>query len=113
MSIRQERVAKEIQRSLGRILDRMSSRILSGVMVTVMDVEVSADLGVAKVYLGFLNSKNKQESLETVEFHTAEIRREFAASEGRTMKKVPEFRFYLDDTIDKIEKIEKLLKNIK
>ena len=113
MSIRQERVAKEIQRSLGTILDRFAKRAMDGVMVTVMDVQVSADLGVAKVYLGFLNAKNKKEALELLDFHNTEIRREFAHGPGGKMKKVPELRFFLDDTVDRIERIDKLLKNIK
>jgi ribosome-binding factor A len=113
MSIRQEKVARETQRSLGAIMDQFASRVLEGVLITVINVEVSADLGVAKVYLGFLNANDKQTCLETVNFHNAEIRKAFASGSGGKMKKVPELRFYLDDSLDKIERIENLLKKIK
>ncbi|MBR9859243.1 30S ribosome-binding factor RbfA [bacterium] len=113
MSIRQERVAREIQRGLARVMDQMAPRLLDDVMVTVIDVDVTADLGVAKVYLGFLNTSDKQKCLEILDFHNKEIRKNFASGPGKSMKKVPEFRFFLDDTIDNIERIDKLLRNLK
>ena len=113
MSIRQEKVAKEVQRDLAIVLNQFAPRILAGQLITLVDVEMSPDLGVAKVYLGFMNSKDKQASLETVELHNKEIRRSFAQGAGKGMRKVPELRFYLDTSMDHAEKISNLLKNLK
>lgn len=113
MSIRQERVAREIQKDLSVILNQFAPRILPGQLITLVDVEVTADLGIAKVYLGFLNSPDKEKSLETVESYGREIRRAFAAGAGKSMKKIPELWFYIDKTMDHAERINKLLDNLK
>jgi ribosome-binding factor A len=113
MSIRQEKVAKEVQRDLAVVLNQIAPQILKGQLITLVDVEMSPDLGVAKVYLGFLNSEDKQLSLETVELHAKEIRRTFASGAGKAMRKAPEFRYYLDNTMDNAERINQLLNNLK
>ena len=113
MSIRQERVAKEIQKDLAVILNQFAPRILPNQLITLVDVQVTADMGLAKVYLGFMNSPDKEKSLETVEMHAKEIRRAFASGAGKKMRKTPEFNFYLDRTMDHAEKINKLLDDLK
>ena len=113
MSIRQKKVAREIQRDLAVILNQMAPKILGKEIITLIDVEVSPDLSIAKCYIGFMNSDDKKLSLDTVEFHAKEIRKIFASGPGRSMKKVPEFRFYLDTSMDHAERIDKLLKNLK
>lgn len=113
MSIRQKKVAREIQRDLAVILNQYAPKLLGSEIITLIDVEVSPDMSIAKCYIGFMNSKDKQLSLETVEFHSKEIRKTFASGPGKQMRKVPEFRFYLDTTMDHAERIDKLLKNLK
>ena len=113
MSIRRQKVAKEIQRDLAVVLNRIAPRILPGELITLVDVEVSPDLGIARIFLGFMNSKDKNRSLETVEMHQKEIRKTFASGAGKGMRKIPEFRFILDTSMDHAERIDKLLKNLK
>ena len=113
MSIRQQKVAREIQRDLSVILNQFACRVMGNQLITLIDVEVTADLGLAKVYVGFMNSDDKEKSVETVNAYAKEIRRNFASGAGKHMRKVPEFRFYLDRTMDHAERIEKLLKNLK
>ncbi len=113
MSIRRQKVAKEIQRDLAVVLNKIAPRILPNELITLVDVEVSPDLGLAKIYLGFMNSKDKEKSLATVELHNKEIRRSFASGAGKGMRKVPEFRFYIDTSMDHAERIDKLLNNLK
>ena len=113
MSIRQKKVAREIQRDLAVVLNQFAPKILGKELITLIDVEVTADMSLARVYLGFLNSEDKAKSLEIVEMHAKEIRKTFASGAGKQMRKVPEFRFYLDTTMDNAERIEQLLKNLK
>lgn len=113
MNIRQKKVAKEIQRDLAVVLNQFAPRILGKEIITLIDVEVSPDMSIAKCYVSFMNSKDKQLSLETLEFHAKEIRKTFASGAGKQMRKVPEFRFYLDTTMDHAERIDNLLKNLK
>jgi len=105
-------VSREIQKDLAPILQQFASRLLENELLTVIDVDVTPDLSVAKIYLSFMNSKDKEKSLEIIEFHNKEIRRTVAAGGAKRMKKVPELRFYLDKTMDHAERINKLLDNL-
>ncbi len=78
--------------------------------ITVTEVKLSHDLGVAKIYLSVLNKENREAILEKVKAKTGFIRTRLA---GRIrIKFVPELRFFIDDTQDYVEKIEGLIKKI-
>ena len=101
-----------MRNSVSVILNQFAPKILPGQLITLVDVEVTADMGIAKVYLGFMNSEDKERSLEVVEQYAKEIRRTFAAGAGRHMRKVPEFWYFLDTTMDHAERINKLLDDL-
>lgn len=77
--------------------------------VSVNEVEVSSDLGVAKVYVSFLGTKNKNENLKHLVAASGYIRSSLA--KVLKMKKTPELRFFLDDSFDKYEHLNELLKH--
>jgi ribosome-binding factor A len=82
-------------------------------MVTVLEVDVTPDLGLAKVYLSFLNSKDKQADLDVLIENQQTIRHYLAQKLKNQMRKIPELMFYLDERIDRAERIEELLKGIR
>jgi ribosome-binding factor A len=51
--------------------------------------------------------------LEAIELNAREIRMEIAKKIKNQVKKVPELRFYEDETQEYAEKIDKLLQSIK
>ncbi|MDG1045917.1 MAG: 30S ribosome-binding factor RbfA [Bacteroidia bacterium] len=112
MSIRTEKISRAVQRDLAPILSRVCRRILPGELVTIVEVQATADLGLAKVYISILNSKDKEKSLYTIEFHNKEIRQGLAQIIGKRVRKIPELNFYLDTTIDHAERINSLLDNL-
>ena len=112
MSIRTEKISRAVQRDLAPILSRVCRRILPGELVTIVEVQATADLGLAKVYISILNSKDKEKSLYTIEFHNKEIRQGLAQIIGKRVRKIPELNFYLDTTMDHAERINSLLDNL-
>ncbi len=112
MSLRTEKISRAIQRDIAPILSRFCYRILPGEFVTVIEVKATADLGLAKVYVSILSSKDKQKSLQTIEFHNKEIRQELAQAIGKRIRKIPELNFYLDETMDHAARINRLLDNL-
>jgi ribosome-binding factor A len=112
MSIRTEKISRAVQRDLAPLLSRFCQRILPGKLVTVVEVKATADLGLAKIYVSVLNSKDKQKSLDTIGFHNKEIRQELAQVIGKRIRKIPELNFYLDETMDHAERINSLLDNL-
>ena len=113
MGIRQEKIARAIQRDLAPILSRYCYGILPGQLITIVDVVATADLGLAKIYVGVLNSEDKAKSVQTIVFHQKAIRQQLAQVIGKRIRKIPELNFYLDTTMDNAERIENILDNLK
>ncbi len=110
MSIRTQRVAAVIKHEVSQIIDRdLRSDLMA--LVTVIDVRMSADLKVAKIYVSVFNSGSpKQEIVDRLKGHQKAIRSQIGAH--LRLKFTPEIHFYLDETLDRVERIENLLKQI-
>jgi len=112
-SIRQEKFARLLQRDLSNIIQQRTHSYFEGKMLMVNDVEVSPDLGYAKIYLGFINQAEKDYLLGLVQFYSKEIRHELAQKIRNEVRKIPELTFYIDNTLDNALKMEKILEKLK
>ena len=110
---RTDKIARQIQRDLGEIFNSLSSKLFENAFITIMEVRVSADLGIAKVYIGVMNYPKKQELLELIQFHNPMIRKTLSDKIRNQVRKIPNLQFYLDTTLDNAEHIERLLDKIK
>ena len=109
MSIRTERLASQVKRDLGPILQRFQN----GSIITITSVKVSDDLMIVKVYLSvYAPTGDSQQIFEHVLERTALIRSELASLLRNQLRRIPEIHFYLDDTADYVNKIESLFKKI-
>ncbi|MBR9830672.1 30S ribosome-binding factor RbfA [Acidiluteibacter ferrifornacis] len=109
-SLRQSKVARLLQKEIGDIFIKEFKSPLPGVMISITQVRVSPDLGVAKVYVSLFPSKDKKEALETLRKKTSEVRGFLGNRVAKQLRIVPEIIFYLDDSFDYAEKIDQLLK---
>ncbi len=109
-SIRQERVEKLVKQELSVFFQRQSKALFSGALITVTTVRISPDLSVAKVYLSLFMVDDKDEMLETIKAQTSAVRGSLGNALGKSMRKIPELIFYLDDSLDYAENIDELLK---
>ncbi len=109
-STRQQKVARLLQKEMGEYLQKNSRKLLPGKMITVTVVRVSPDLGVAKVYLSIFPLKNDDEPIETLKKHAVKIRHEIGQKIKNQVRAIPEFVYYLDDSLDYIDRIDNLLK---
>jgi ribosome-binding factor A len=109
---RQERFARLIQKELGNYFIRDGRRTVGDLMVSITKVIISPDLGYAKIYVNFLNSKDTNLSVELLKLHVKEIRMALSSRIRHEVRKIPEIAFFYDDTLDYIEKIDALLKKI-
>ena len=66
-SIRQERVAELLKRELSILFQRESNTWFGGLFITVTQVRIGPDLGLAKVYLSFMATPDKEKALKEVE----------------------------------------------
>ena len=111
-STRQQKYARLIQKDLGEIFQRDVKNLLGGNFITVTTVRVSPDLGIAKVYLSFLNSKEKERILESINKQTKQIRNQLAERIRNQARIIPHLQFYLDDNVEYAANIDQILSKI-
>ena len=109
-SIRQQKIARLLQKEIGDIFTKNEVKIAHGVMISVTRVRVTTDLSIAKVYLSLFPSNNKKELMEKIQAQTSEIRYLLGKVVGKQLRHTPDLHFYLDDSFDYAETIDQLLK---
>ncbi|MDP2542392.1 30S ribosome-binding factor RbfA [Tenacibaculum discolor] len=107
---RQRKIAGVLQQDLVDVLQRAAQDGMKGVIISVSKVSVTADLGVAKVYLSVFPSGKRDEIIEGVKSNTPLIRHELAQRTKNQLRRMPELLFFGDDSLDYIEEIDKSLK---
>lgn len=109
-SIRQNKVARLIQRDLSEMFQKECKEIIAGTMVSVTTVRVSPDLSYAKIYLSIFPSERVEATMNSLEEKNKSIRFILGKKVGKQMRIIPELRFFVDDSLDYIERIDNLLK---
>ena len=107
---RQEKIAKQIQRDVAEIFQRDIAESLRGVLTTVTAVRVSPDLGYAKIYVSVFPFDKAQATLEVIEQQNRLIRGALGRRMRHQVKVIPEWQFFIDDSLEYIENIDSLLK---
>ncbi|MBE7629860.1 30S ribosome-binding factor RbfA [Tenacibaculum piscium] len=107
---RQRKIAGVLQEDLVDVLQRAAQDGMKGVIISVSKVSVTADLGVAKVYLSVFPSDKRDEIVQGVVSNTPLIRHELAKRTRNQLRRMPELLFFGDDSLDYIEEIDKSLK---
>lgn len=112
-SLRQQKVASQLKRDLADIIRQRGMAAFGGAMVTVMEVQVSPDLAVAKVYVSAFPSEKSAAVMETINGNAKSIRGELGHRVSKQLRIVPELVFFLDDSLDYVEHIDEILKRTK
>lgn len=106
---RLEKIERLIQKDLSEIFLRYA-REIRGVLISVSEVRVSPDLSIAHVYLSIFPQTKEQDTMARIKDDTGKIRGEMGRMERHQLRIIPELRFHLDETIDKMERIDRLLR---
>lgn len=109
---RQRQVAKVIQKDLGEIFQREMRTAFDGAFVTITDVKTTPDLAIARVYMSFMLTKDKEGLLQTVRENTKVIRNHLAERVRHQFRIIPFLQFYIDDTAEYAQKMDALFANI-
>ena len=109
MTLRNERVRKELMRIISEIL-RKEIRGLSGV-VSILDIEVSHDNSFAKVVYSVLGSSEQiEKTKEIIEKYTPKIR--FEVGKQVRLRLTPELKFVYTDSLEKGSRVSELIDKI-
>ena len=105
MTLRNERVRKELMRDISDIL-RKEIRGLAGV-VSVLDVEVSHDNSFAKVIYSVLGSPEQiEKTKEIIEKSTPKVR--YEVGKRIRLRLTPELKFVYTDSLEKVQRSARL-----
>ncbi|WP_299456468.1 30S ribosome-binding factor RbfA [uncultured Microscilla sp.] len=111
-SKRQQKFARLIQKDLADIFQREVKDIFKTHFVTITNVKVTPDLGIAYVYLSILAASDKQAVVDIAEDNNKMIRQVLARKIKNQVRAIPELRFFLDDTSDYVQKMDELFDNL-
>lgn len=107
---RQKKVAGQIQKDMSDILLKNFRGQFAGAMVTVTNVRMSPDLGLAKIYLSVFPFDRRDEAMKVVVSAASMIRGEIGRRVKNQLRIVPEVAFFLDDSMEYVENLDRLIK---
>jgi ribosome-binding factor A len=110
---RQKQVAGLIQEEINDIFRRLGMGMMDGGMVSVSAVKVTPDLLEARIYLSFFQVADPKATLKKITERAWEIKRELTARVKTQLRRMPELRFFYDDTLDYVFRMENLFDQIK
>jgi ribosome-binding factor A len=110
---RQKQVGSVIQKEMNEIFQRMGLSMIDGGMVSIADVKVTPDLLEARIYLSLFQVPDIKAAMKKIEDRHHEIKRELAARVKQQLRRIPELKFFHDDTLDHVFRMEELFKQIK
>lgn len=109
---RQKQVASLLNEELNTIFQRLGLTMINGGMVSISSVKVTPDLLEARIYLSLFQVGDPKATLQKIEERAWEIKKELTARVAKQLRRMPELKFYLDDTLDHVFKMEDLFKKI-
>lgn len=107
---RLQKVNRLIQKELGDLL-LVEAKKMPGVLISVTNVRVSADLSVAHAYLSIFPSEKSEELVSNINENVKTVRYDLGKKLRNQLRVIPELTFHIDDSLDYIENIDKLLKD--
>jgi ribosome-binding factor A len=108
-TVRQQKIEAAIRQELSMVLLTKASEIAMGAMVSITVVRITSDLSLARCYLSVFGTAEPPKVLESINQHAGIIRKDIG-TRLKNMRKIPELRFYIDDSLDYAENINSLLK---
>ena len=110
---RQKQVGELVKRNFGLMLQQEGSLIYGHeVLVTVTNVKMSPDMGIAKIYLSVYNTENKQAVLLELEQNYLRLKQALSNRIRKKVRRIPNIQLYLDDTLDEMYRLNELFNRL-
>ena len=109
---RQKQIAGLLHEEMTQVFQRLGLNMMDGGMVSIVSVKITPDLLEARIYLSFFQVKDPAAAQKRIEEKAWEVKKEIAARVKHQLRRIPEFRYFVDDTLDHVFKMEELFKKI-
>ena len=110
---RQKQVGGLIQEELNNIFQRMGLNMIDAGMVSISSVKITPDLLEARVYLSFFQVPDAKAALTKIQDRAGEIKKELGNRVRQQLRRIPEIKYFMDETLEHVFKMEELFKQIK
>lgn len=107
-SNRQQKINRLILKELSEIF-LLETKKMPGVLISVTQVNITADLSVAHAHLSFFPSEKGNELITNINDNIKSIRFELGKRVGQQLRIVPNLTFHLDNSLDYLDNIDRLL----
>ncbi|MCB0696170.1 MAG: 30S ribosome-binding factor RbfA [Chitinophagaceae bacterium] len=111
-SKRQKQVGQLVMEEMSDIFQREGMSMVRGGMVSISKVVVTPDLLEARVYLSLFKVDEPDALMQEITNRTPEWRNLLGRRVRHQLRRVPELKFYLDDTLDHVFKMEEIFKSL-
>jgi ribosome-binding factor A len=105
---RQKQAAELIKRHFSSVLQAEGSYIYQNALVTVTNVKITPDFGMARIYISVYNTEDKLTVIQMLEEENARLRHALAERIRKFIRRIPSIEFHLDDTLDEMYKVNAL-----
>jgi ribosome-binding factor A len=109
---RQKQVGGLIQEELNKIFQRLGLNMIDGGMVSISSVKVTPDLLEARIYLSFFQVADAKAALKKIEERGWEIKKELGSQVRQQLRRIPEIKYFRDETLDHVFKMDELFKEL-
>lgn len=110
---RQKQIAGVIMEEMNDIFQRLGLNMIDGGMVSISTVKVTPDLLEARIYLSLFKVPDPQKAFARIEGRNFEVKKELADRVKHQLRRIPELRYFLDDTLEHVFRMEELFRQIK
>lgn len=107
---RLQKINRLLQKELGELL-LVEAKKMQGVLISVTNVRVSADLSIAHAYLSVFPSERAEELVKNINENVKTVRYDLGKRLRNQLRVIPGLNFHVDDSLDYIENIDNLLKD--
>jgi len=107
---RLKKVERLIQKELSLIFQQNTFIEQRNVLISVTVVRISSDLSIARVYVSIFPDDLAEKVLEQITKNVGKIKYELGNKVRNQLRKIPDLKFFIDDTLEYASKIDNLLK---
>jgi ribosome-binding factor A len=111
-TVRQQKFSRLILKELSDIFQRDQRGFLGNAFLTIVDVKVSPDLSLAKVYISMVLVKDKNAMLQKLDLHKKEIRKALGDRIRNQARIIPELAFFIDEVDENAQRMDTLIKSL-
>ncbi len=111
-SKRQKQVGQLINEEMSDIFQREGLNVVNGGLVSISKVSMTPDLLEARIYLSLFKFDDPQAFIDEMTARSGELRGILGNRLKNQLRRIPELKFFNDDTLDYVFKMEGIFKKL-